>query len=285
MTGRSSSTRTKVAPAIRRGLRWLPLMALATWTLAPVIVSISVSLRQPADVFASPGLIPPSISLDAYGRVLSRPGFRTAFANSVVVGSGTALLTLVLAVPAGYAFARYVFRARFLLLLLVLLPALVPTLGLMTPLYRLAVAAGALDSRLTLVTVYTGVALPLAVWLLAGFFRKIPREIEDAASVDGANWWQRLRLIVFPLSLPAFIAVGVIAFREAWNEFTLVLVLTRSPEMRTLPYELFRLRASEGLPDYPAENAFALLTVAPLILLYYWVERHVVSGMTAGAVK
>ena len=126
--------------------------------------------------------------------------------------------------------------------------------------------------------------LPLAVWLLTGFFESIPRDIEEAASVDGATLWQRLRYVVMPLTLPAIITIAVVAFREAWNEFQLVLVLTTSASQRTLPYELYALQGL-GLSDLPMETAFALLTVVPLVIVFMRVERYVVQGITTGAVK
>jgi ABC-type glycerol-3-phosphate transport system permease component len=270
---------------VRRIVLWIPLIGLVIWTLLPFLITLSISLKGEGEVFANFGLIPESPSLEAYRDVITRPGFRGAFLNSVVVGLGTTLLTLVLAVPASYAFARFNFRGRHLLLLFALLPRLVPSLGLMIPLYRMAVALGALDKRLTLIVVYTGMLLPLAVWLLVGFFQALPRELEEAANVDGATLWTRLRFIVLPLTFPALMTIGVLAFREAWNEFTLVLVLTTTPGKRTLPYELFLMGGIQGLRDFPAEAAFALLTVLPFILVYMRIERYVVAGITTGSAK
>jgi len=263
----------------------IPLIILVIWTLAPFLVTFSVSLKGKAEVFASPGLIPQNPSLDAYREVLSSPSFTTSFINSVIVGVGTTVLTLILGVPAAYAFARFRFRGRHLLLLFTLLPRLVPSLGIMVPIYRIAVALGALNSLLTLIVVYTGTMLPLAVWLMVGFFQQIPREIEEAAAVDGAGLWGRLRYIVAPLAAPAMITVGVLAFREAWNEFTLVLVLTSMPGSRTLPYELYLMQGIEGIANFPGEAAFTILTVLPFILVYTRVEKYVVAGLVSGSGK
>ncbi len=269
----------------RRILLAIPLILLVVWTVAPFLVTLSVSLKDRAQVFANPGLIPASPSFDAYRQVLTSDSFATSFVNSVVVGIGTTILTIAIGVPAAYAFARFNFRGRHLLLLFTLLPRLVPSIGLMIPIYRLAVALGALDNRLTLIVVYTGMLLPLAVWLMVGFFQQIPREIEEAANVDGANLWGRLRYIVTPLAAPAMITVGVLAFREAWNEFTLVLVLTSTPGKRTLPYELYLMQGIEGIANFPGEAAFTLLTVLPFILVYTRVERYVVAGLISGSGK
>lgn len=289
VTGPAPEARRPAGTRIRRGLRQfllaLPLVALVVWTLAPFLVTMSVSFKERAAVFANPGLIPSNPTIDAYRQVLSSDSFTASFLNSLVVGVGTTLLTLVIGVPAAYAFARFNFRGRHLLLLFTLLPRLVPSLGLMVPIYRLAVATGMLDKRLTLIIVYTGMLLPLAVWLMVGFFQQIPREIEEAANVDGATLWTRLRYIVAPLAAPAMITIGVLAFREAWNEFTLVLVLTSSPGKRTLPFELYLMQGIEGIANFPGEAAFTLLTVLPFILVYTRVEKYVVAGLVTGSGK
>jgi multiple sugar transport system permease protein len=275
----------RVRRIIRNFLLSIPLVGLVVWTLAPFLVTISVSFKNRAEVFADPSLIPGSPSLEAYREVLSSASFTSSFVNSVVVGAGTTLLTLALGVPAAYAFARFDFRGRHLLLLFTLLPRLVPSLGLMVPIWRLAIAAGALDNRMTLIVVYTGTLLPLAVWLMVGFFQQIPRDIEEAAAVDGATLWRRLRHIVAPLAAPAMITIGVLAFREAWNEFTLVLVLTSSPGKRTLPFELYLMQGIEGIANFPGEAAFTILTVLPFILIYTRVEKYVVAGLISGSGK
>lgn len=274
---------------VKRWLRkiaiWIPLIALAVWTIFPILVTLSISFKTRADVSADPRLIPSSPTLDGYRSVIQQQGFQDAFINSLVVGFGTALLTLALAIPAAYAFARFRFRGRHLLLLFTLLPRLIPGLGLMVPLYRLAVALGAIDRLVTLIVAFTGTVLPLAVWLLVGFFQQVPRDLEEAANVDGATLFSRVRYIVLPLSVPAIITIGVLAFREAWNEFNLVLGLTSSPGSRTLPYELFLMTQTTGFQDNPGQAAFAIMTIIPFVFVYLRIERYIVSGITSGAVK
>lgn len=274
-----------VSHVLRQCLLWLPLIILVLWTLVPFLMTLSISFKTRGEVFGDPDVLPNSPTFGAYEEVIERPGFRGAFLNSVLVGLGTTVLTLALATPAAYAFARFKFRGRHLLLLFTLIPRLVPSLGLMIPLYQLAVTLGALDRRLTLVVVYSGMLLPLAVWLLVGFIQQVPPALEEAASVDGASMWKRIRYIVLPLSLPALITIGVLAFREAWNEFTLVLVLTTSPGNRTLPYELYLMQGIQGIQNYPAEAAFTVLTIVPFILVYARIEKYIVAGITSGSVK
>ena len=271
--------------AVRDRLVWIPLGILAAWTLIPMLMAVSVALKQPTQVFSEPGLIPADPSLDAFRRTLAAEGFQRSFMNSVLLAVGVLVITLLVSVPAAYAFARFRFKVRHVLLVMILLPRLVPSLGLMVPLFHLGSRLGLLNSRAYLSFVLAGTLAPLATWLMTGFFQQIPREIEDAAAVDGANLWSRLWLIVLPLSIPALITVGALAFREAWNEFDLVLALTTDATIRTLPYELFLLQDLRGVADYPAEAAFALLTLLPLLLLYLRLERYVVQGITAGSMK
>lgn len=281
--------RSHASDVIRQGLRkvgiWIPLAFLAAWTIFPILITLSVSFKTRAAVSSDPGLIPSNPTFEGYISVLGRQGFQSAFLNSLIVGFGTVALTLLIAVPAAYAFARFAFRGRHLLLLFTLLPRLIPGLGLMVPLYRIAVWLGVIDKLLTLIVVFTGTVLPLAVWLLAGFFQQVPRDLEEAASVDGAGLYIRIRHIVLPLAVPAMITIGVLAFREAWNEFNLVLGLTSSPGSRTLPYELFLMTETTGFQDNPGQAAFAIMTIIPFIFVYLRIERYVVSGITSGSVK
>ncbi|HEU4749791.1 MAG TPA: carbohydrate ABC transporter permease [Acidimicrobiia bacterium] len=290
----ASTPRSPDAPEVRSIAvkRWLrkigiavPLIALAAWTIFPILMTLSISFKTPAAVSSEPGLIPANPTLDGYRSVIDQQGFQGAFVNSLLVGLGTSLLTLALAVPAAYALARFRFRGRHLLLLFTLLPRLIPGLGLMVPLYRLAVALGAIDQLLTLIVAFTGTVLPLAVWLLVGFFQQIPRDLEEAANVDGAALFSRIRFIVLPLAVPAMITIGVLAFREAWNEFNLVLGLTSTPGSRTLPYELFLMTQTTGFQNNPGQAAFAIMTIIPFVFVYLRIERYVVGGITAGAVK
>ena len=283
------TSQTGVLAIARRWLRrvaiGVPLLALTIWTVFPLLMTLAISFKSKAGVSTDPGLIPSNPTLDGYRSIIGQQGFQGAFFNSVVVGLGTAALTLLLAVPAAYAFARFRFRGRHLLLLFTLLPRLIPGLGLMVPLYRLAVAVGGIDKISTLILAFTATVLPLAVWLLVGFFQQVPRELEEAANVDGTNMFQRVRYIVLPLAVPALITIGVLAFREAWNEFNLVLGLTSTPGSRTLPYELFLMTQTTGFQDNPGQAAFAVLSIIPFIFVYLRIEKYVVGGITSGAVK
>jgi multiple sugar transport system permease protein len=264
--------------------RWVGVAFVVVWIIIPFLVTISASLKTRGAVFSDPSIIPDAPTVESYRAVLARPGFWSAFWNSMILGVGTTCLTLLLAVPAAYAFARFRFPFRHVLLLFVILPRLVPGVALLLPLYRLAAALGALNSLVTLIVVYAGGLLPLAIWLLMGFFQQIPRDVEEAARVDGASLFQLQRKIVLPLAIPALITVGVLSFREAWNEFQLPLVLATTEQARPLPFELYALKGL-NLANLPQEAAFALLTIIPLAFVYTRIERYVVSGIVSGSSK
>ena len=166
-----------------------------------MLMTLSISFKTKADVSADPGLIPENPTLDGYRSVLERQGFQDAFLNSMVVGLGTALLTVVLAVPAAYAFARFRFRGRHLLLLFTLLPQTHPGFGPDGSHVPDRCALGVIDLLLTLIVAFTATVLPLAVWLFVGFFQQVPRELEEAANVDGSSLYARIRYIVLPLAV------------------------------------------------------------------------------------
>jgi ABC-type glycerol-3-phosphate transport system permease component len=232
-TVKRTRRRSPFAGPVRRFMVLLPLVALVLWTIGPFLVSLSVSFKQPAHVFSDPGLIPDQPTLDAYARVLDRPGFRSALWNSVVIAFGSLILTLLVGIPAAYAFARFRFRGRHLLLLFSLLPMLVPKVGLMYPLFLLAVEVGGFDSRIFLILVFTGMLLPLAVWLMVGYFQAIPRELEEAARGLGARRLRRVLRLELPLMAPGLLAGAGLVLLSAMKELPATLLLA-PPGFHTL---------------------------------------------------
>lgn len=207
------------------------------------------------------------------------------FGNSLFLAVRTTATTMIISALAAYAFSRYLFPFRHVLLLLVLVPRLVPRISLVVPLYMMLNTIGLLDTRAALMLTYTASSVPLAPWILIGFFKGVPVDLEESASVDGAGTWQKLLRIVIPLALQGLITIGVFAFRDAWNGFSFVLAFTQGAEQRTLPYALFLLDDAIGLQDWPAINAFTIMTIVPVLLIYLRFERQVVSGITKGALK
>lgn len=271
---------------LQRNFIWLPLTFVVAWAGVPLLWSFAASFKTRSD-FARvpPPFFPAEPTLSGYSRVLTDSGFWMFTRNSMVIATVSTVIAVALATITAYGFARYAFKWRHVLLLFILLPRLVPRISLIVPVYEIIRAFGILNTHLALIIVYTGSAIPLATWIMIGFIGAIPRDLDEAAKVDGANTWQVFRRIILPLTIPGLLTIGVLAFRDAWNEFPFALALTNSPEVRTLPYQLFLFRDSLGVADYGLIQAFTLLSILPILLIYLKLEKHVVSGLTSGAVK
>lgn len=269
---------------LMRLVTWGALILLTLWAVLPIVWSFSASLKTPLTLYSS-GLIPDDPTLSNYGRVITSDGFFTYLWNSVFLALGSTAIALFISVHAAYGFARYAFAWRHILLLFIIIPRIIPRASLIVPLYDLAVSLNLVDTYLLLIVTYCATAVPMATWILMGFFRAVPRELEEAASTDGASLWQRIWLVVVPISLPGMLTAGILSLREAWNEFPFVLAFTTSSDMRTLPYQLFLMRDSMGIQDWPLINAFTITTIVPILLLYILFERQIVHGLTSGAVK
>lgn len=263
---------------------WISVAVFSVWTMGPLLWTLINSFKTRSEIYTRT-LLPEEPTLSAYGRATSIAGFERYLFNSIVLAVAATVIAVFVSALAAYAVSRYAYRFRNALLLAVLLPRLVPRISLIVPLYQLLISLGLLNTYTALIIVYAASSVPLGTWILVGFFRGVPKEIEEAASVDGANTWQRMWRIVLPLALPGLITVAVLSFRDAWNEFPFVLAFTTDASMRTLPYALFLLDDALGIQDWPAINAFALLTIVPILLLYLIFERRVVAGLTSGAVK
>jgi len=282
----SSQSLQKVKKNVSDNLHWIPLIILVVWTVFPFIWALSASFKTQTEVYDTPpSLIPNSLYLENYARVFTYPDFWTFMLNSVILAITSTILAVVTSVIAGYGFARYAFKFRHVLLMIILIPRIIPRASLIVPLFTGIATLGLLDTRIALIITYTATAVPLATWVLAGFFQAIPRALEEAASIDGARPWQVVWYVIIPISLPAILTVSIFSLRESWNEFPFVLAFTTSSDMRTLPYQLFMLRESMGMQDWPMMLAFTLVTIAPLLILYLIFEKRVVNGVVSGAVK
>lgn len=269
---------------IGRNVIWLGVLVLAVWTFTPLVWTIAASFKTPNEVYSA-GLLPSDPSLQAFRDAMGVRGFWRFFGNSLFLAVSSTALSVLFSAVAAYAFARFAFKWRHVLLLFILLPRLVPRVSLIVPLYQFLLSLGLLDTRTALVITYTASAIPLATWILVGFFSALPKDLEEAAAVDGATTFQQLWRIVLPLSVPGLITVGVLAFRDSWNEFPFVLAFTSGAEQRTLPYALFLVNDATHFQSWPLINAFALMTIVPILLIYLMFEKHIVSGLVSGAVK
>lgn len=274
----------RLRQVVRRHWVWLPMVAVFTWVLLPLGWAFLASLKTDTELY-SYRLLPEDPSLAKYREVLGIDGFWVIAANSLFLAVGTTIVTVIVGSLAGYAFARYAFPFRHFLLLLIFIPRLVPGVSLLVPLFQLADTLGVTDTRLAVLITHIGSAVPFAAWIMAGFFASVPYELEEAAFIDGAGLLATLRRVVLPLAWPGVVTVAVWSFVVSWNEFPFVLALIFSTEKRTLPIQLFLLRDSIGIVDWPLMNAFTMLTILPVLALYVIMQRWVVSGLVQGSLK
>lgn len=271
---------------IIQNCKWVPLILAFIWAGLPLFWALMSSFKTSDEYYIIPPTIwPDAPTIDAYARVLFETDFLRYTWNSTVLAIISTILALALSIFAAYGFARYAFKWRHILLLFVLIPCLVPRVSLIIPLYDLIQAAGFIDTQIALIIVYPASAVPLTTWVLIGFVAAIPREIEEAARMDGAGTLSIVRRFIIPLTIPGLLTVTVLALRDAWNEFPFVLALTSSDAIRTLPYQLFLLDNTFGLSDQGLKQAFALLSILPILFIYLRLEKYVVQGLTQGAVK
>ncbi|MEW7009833.1 MULTISPECIES: carbohydrate ABC transporter permease [unclassified Lentilitoribacter] len=274
---RPASTQTRI-------IAWSMLIVLTIWAVLPILWSFSASLKTPLTLY-SEGFIPENPTFSNYGKVVTSDGFPRLLANSFYLAISSTVLTLFFSVLAAYGFARYAFAWRHILLLFILVPRILPRASLIIPLFDVIAKLDLLDTYSVLLVTYTATAVPMATWILIGFFQAVPMELEEAAAIDGASIWQRIWKVVVPISIPGVVTAGILSLRESWNEFPFVLAFTSSSDMRTLPYQLYAMRDNMGLTDWPLINAFTITTIVPILLLYLLFERQIVNGLTSGAVK
>jgi len=210
--------------------------------------------------------------------------FRFALGNSIYVASIVTLISLVFGSIAAYAFARLTFPFRQTGLYLYLSVRMLPAISLVIPLYVILRDASLLNSTTALILVYLSFTLPFVIYIMVTFFESIPRELEDAARVDGCSRFGVLWRIILPISAPGLVAAGVFAFLLSWDEFFYALLFTSTPIAKTVPVALAEF-TGRNAADYPAQSAAAMLALIPPVLLVLIFQRFIVSGLTSGAVK
>jgi multiple sugar transport system permease protein len=207
-----------------------------------------------------------------------------ALRNSIMIAFTVAILNIIIGSISAYPFARSNFRGKTTLLVMYLLTRMVPALALILPVYLVLRSIGALNQLWGLVLMYLTFTLPYSVWILKNYFQTIPRDLEDAARVDRCNWFQAMVKVILPVSLPGIIAVGIYSFMASWGEFFYAMILSQTPDRRTMPVLVSQLSTELGT-EYGFLNSSAVLAVIPPLLLALIFQRMIISGIGAGAVK
>lgn len=277
--------KNKVKDSILALIAYAALILTVIITFIPLGWIVSTSLKPSAEVFAKPPRwIPKNPTISSYTDVLFNSHIPAAFLNSLLIGLLSTFLALILGGCAGYAFAKFKFRGSKFLSLFMLISQMLPLTVLMIPLFYMENNVGLIDTKFGLAVAHLVISMPLVTWMCKGYFAGIPKEIEEAATIDGCTTLQSLVRVVLPLIRPALAATGIYAFISSWNEFALANVLTRSMNSRTVPIALNEFSSFFKVNWGNTMAASAIITI-PVIITFMLVQKHFVSGLASGAVK
>jgi raffinose/stachyose/melibiose transport system permease protein len=271
-------------PSARSAAVVLLLTAYAVLAVGPLVFMLLQSFRPSQEIFNDPLGLPTSLYLDNYKEAWTEARFATYFTNSVlVVVAGVALCTVVSAMAA-YPLARYTFRGNGVLTAYFIAGLTLPIELAVVPIFYLLGSFGMVDSRLGLMLVYAATGIPFSVFILAAFFRGLPRDLEEAARLDGAGEFRIFARVMLPLVKPALATVAIFQFVQLWNDFFFPLVLLRSTDKYTLPVGLTNF-FGEYQTNWGAVFAGLVITTLPLVILFLFLTRQIVSGLVAGMGK
>jgi len=264
---------------------WVAVVAIVVFCLFPFYWLINVSLKTGADLSSS-SLVPPHASLKNYSSIFKNDDFTNGLKNSAIVAFSVTILALGFGSFAAYALARLKLRGKFIILGIVLSVTTFPQIAIAAPLFKLWTDIGLYNTRIGLIIPYLTFALPLAIYILTSFFKEIPKDLEEAALVDGATHFQAFRKVVVPLAAPGLATAGILTFIAAWNEFLLATTLTSSPAAKTVPVAIASFTGSTQF-EVPlgTMSAASVVISIPLIILVLVFQKRIVAGLTAGAVK
>jgi multiple sugar transport system permease protein len=249
--------------------------------IAPVIQMVLMSFKQPLDLFSTFLFFKPTGA--NYVDLFSRLNLTYFFKNSIIIASGTAVLSVILGAVAAYSFARYNFPMRKFLLFMVLFSRMLPPVAGVVPLFLVMRRLGFTDTYGGIILLYTAFQTPIVIWMIRGFFLSIPRELEEAAVIDGCSRLTAFLRITLPLSRPGLAATSIFAFTLSWNEFLFALIFTGT-NTKTIPVAVPELIGEMGI-FWGQICAAGTLAVLPIFIFSFLAQKQLISGLTFGAVK
>ncbi len=251
----------------------------------PAIWMISTSIKDVTELFdMPPEIIPDHPTLGNYAKVLSNTKMFRAFFNSAFITACVVILTLFFSVLAGYGLARFKFKGHGLMKVALLFGQMVPGVVIIIPLYSVFTKLGLLDTHFSMIVADMALTIPMGVIMLSSFFEGVPKELEEAAKIDGTTGFGALFLVVMPIAKPGLISVAIYTFINAWEEFLFAMNLSMSTKTRTLPIAINAF-AGEFAVDWGATMAAAALVALPVLTLFLLCNRYFVQGLSDGAVK
>lgn len=260
----------------------------ALFFLLPIVWSFANSFKPAAEALAHPvALFSKAFSLENYRRLDTVGAGWTVYAgNSVMIALGTVVLTVLIAVPAGYGFSKFRFPGQSALFIVVMATMMIPFQSILTPLFLILKVLKLQNNLFGLVLIYVTFQLPFSIFMMRNAFDAVPRALIEAARIDGASQWTILRRIMLPIALPGVATVAMFAFLNSWNEFLAALIFLSDQNKFTLPIMLVNVSSGiYGIIDWGALQAGVTVTMVPCIILFLLLQRYYVRGLTAGAVK
>jgi multiple sugar transport system permease protein len=284
----SKATTLKHAPVKAKGTPWwlwICVAAIVLFCLIPFYWLLNISLRTGPDLSNS-SILPPNPTLENYKSIFKNSNFTRALGNSAIVSLSTTFIGVVVGSFAAYALARLKLKGKYIILGIVLSITTFPQIAIAAPLFKLWTDIGLYNTLIGLIIPYLTFALPLSIYILVSFFREIPRDLEEAALVDGATNFEAFRKVVVPLAAPGLATTAILTFIAAWNEFLLATTLTSSVAARTVPVAISQFTGSSQF-EVPlgTQSAASVVISIPLIILVLLFQKRIVAGLTAGAVK
>ena len=266
--------------------QYVALAAYVVFLGFPLLWLLATAFKSTDEIaLGATSLIPSSPTLSNFSDAVDKANLVTAGRNSLIVAVFSTALTVVISLPAAYALARFKTVLRPITLGWVLVSQVFPTILIILPLFLILKQFRLVDALPGLVIVYVVFTLPFCLWMLIGFVAAVPRELEEAAAIDGAGRLRTLVSIVVPLLRPGIVATALFAFISSWNEFLFALVLIQSPENVTLPLTLSRFVGAEGQVQLGALAAASLIATIPSLVFFALIQKRLTSGLLAGAVK
>ncbi|GAA2998616.1 carbohydrate ABC transporter permease [Microbacterium aurantiacum] len=264
---------------------WVSLVfAVLVWTV-PLVFMVFTSLKSEADIFGTPAFVPPwSPEWGNYVEALDRGNLLTAGANSLIIAVFKVPIGLMISAAAAFALSRLKFRRQRLLMGIIAMGAMVPIQVAIAPLFQVINGLDLLSTHIGVILPYIAFGLPYQTFILYGFFRSIPEEIDESARIDGAGNWRIFLQIILPLSKPALAALFILDFVATWNEYSIALALLQSQDSWTIPLAIQGFQ-SQFTSAYGPLNAFTIMSVFPVLIVYLLFQRYFVEGAFAGAVK
>jgi multiple sugar transport system permease protein len=280
-----TTTRGRRKRVWRKAQLYVALLVGAIFAGGPVLWMLSSAFKSNADIFEyPPKLIDSSFSTSAFAAVFDNSEEFRFFVNSYVVGLSVTALTVLVAIVAAFALSRFRFRLREPLKVMLIGVQAIPPITLIIPLFGLVVTLHLYNSYEGLILTYLVFTLPYSVIMMTAYFNSIPRELDEAARIDGAGTMKTLVRVILPLARPALVAVGFYAFMISWNEFLFALTLTQTDNMRTVPVGLTLLMGQYNY-QWNQIMAMSVLGCLPVVILFLIFQRHFVSGLSSGAMK